>query len=369
VVWGFESPLAHIQQNKLLMGINLALFKKLSETPGPSGFEHRIRKLIIQEIKPFVDEIKVDNLGNVIAIKQGEKTNDASKVMVAAHMDELGLMVKHIDSEGFIRFYTLGGFDAGSLVGQRVVIHGKQDIVGVIGTKAVHFMPKEAQKKPLEIEDLYVDLGRDQQEIKEYIAIGDPITRERSMIEMGDCVTGKALDNRTGVFVLIEALKQLKTVPYALYAVFSVQEEVGLRGAQVAAHQVNPRFSLALDTTTSLDMPTTQPPDKLTKLGQGVGIKIMDAHTICDYRMVSYLKQVANENHIAWQPDLKAVGGTDTAPLQRMGKDGAIAGALTVPIRYAHQVVEMVHQTDVALCIQLLVAALSNLDQYDWQHN
>jgi endoglucanase len=350
------------------MAINVALLKKLSETPGPSGFEQRIRQFIIQEIKPWVDQVEVDNVGNIIAIKQGTKSSEAGRVMVAAHMDELSLMVKHIDQDGFVRFYTLGGFDVNSLVGQRVIIHGKQDLIGVIGTKAIHFMSKEAQKKPLEIEDLYIDLGRSQQEVEKYVALGDPITRERELIEVGACVSGKALDNRTGVFVLIEALKTLKKVPYAVYAVFTVQEEVGLRGAQVATHHINPQFSLALDTTTSLDMPTTQAHEKLTKLGQGAGIKIMDGHTICDYRMVGYLKQVAIQNNIAWQPDLKNVGGTDTAMLQRVGKQGSIAGALTVPIRYAHQVVEMVHKADVEACIQLLCAALTNLDQYDWQH-
>lgn len=272
------------------MDINLALLKKLSETPGPSGFEQRIRQLIIQEVKPLVDQLIVDNLGNIIAIKKGTQSNVATKVMVAAHMDELGLMVKHIDAEGFIQFYPLGGFDASSLVGQRVILHGKQDLVGVIGTKPVHFMSKEAQKKQLEIEDLYIDLGRSHEEVVRYVAIGDPITREQDLIVIGDCISGKALDNRTGVFILIEALRVLKIVPYDVYAVFTVQEEVGLRGAQVATHRINPQFSLALDTTTSLDMPTTASPDKLTKLGQGAGIKIMDGHTICDYRMVAYLK-------------------------------------------------------------------------------
>ncbi len=350
------------------MNINFALLKKLTETPGIPGFEQPIRQAIIQEITPWVDKISVDNLGNIIAIKQGTKANDVCRVMVAAHMDEIGLMVRHIDADGFVRFHTIGGFDTTSLIGQRVIIHGNQDLVGVIGAKAIHFMSKEEQNKPLEVRDLYIDLGRSQQEVEKYVRLGDPITRERALIEVGSCVSGKALDNRTGVFVLIETLKSLQAVPYDVYAVFTVQEEVGLRGAQVAAHQINPQFSLALDTTTSLDMPTVQPHERINKLGQGVGIKIIDSQTICDYRMVRYLKGLADKNHIAWQHDLKTVGGTDTAPLQRMGKQGAIAGALTVPIRYAHQVVEMVHQDDIYACIQLLGAALTHFDQYNWQH-
>lgn len=352
-----------------MMQLNLPLFKKISETPGAPGFEQRIRKAIIAEIQPLVDQIEIDNMGNLVAIKRGtKKPSDAKKVMVAAHMDELGLIVKYIDQDGFIRFHTLGGFDPKTIIGQRVIIHGKQDIIGVIGIKAIHFMSEDERKRPIEIADLYIDIGRSQQEAMDSISIGNPITRERNLIELGNCITGKSLDNRTGVFVLIETLRGLKEVPYDVYAVFTVQEEVGLRGAQVAAHTINPYFSLALDTSTSLDIPNVQPHEKVAKLGDGAGIKLMDGHTICDYRMVNYLKTIANENHIRWQTDIKSVGGTDTAPLQRMPKQGAIAGALSIPIRYAHQVVEVVHQADVIASIQLLQNALAGFDGYDWSH-
>ena len=351
------------------MELNFPLFKKVSETPGAPGFEQRIRQRIIDEIQSFVDQIEVDNMGNLIAIKRGtSELKEERKVMVAAHMDELGLIVKYIDQNGFIRFHTLGGFDPRTIIGQRIIIHGKQDIIGVIGIKPIHFMSEEERKRPIEIADLYIDIGRNQQEAMKYIAIGDPITRERSLIELGNCITGKSLDNRTGVFVLIETLRGLKEVPYDVYAAFTVQEEVGLRGAQVAAHTINPYFSLALDTSTSLDMPGVQAHEKIATLGEGAGIKLMDSQTICDYRMVDYLKTIAAKHHIAWQTDIKSVGGTDTAPLQRMPKKGAIAGAVTIPIRYAHQTVEVIHQADVVATIQLLQQALSGLDTYDWSH-
>lgn len=351
------------------MKLDIPLFKQICETPGAPGFEQRIRQLILAAVKPLVDRVEVDNMGNVIAIKQGAKQPEAKKVMVAAHMDELGLIVKHIDQEGFIHFHTLGGFDPKALIDQRVIVHGKQDLIGVIGVKAVHFMTETERKKPLEIAELFIDLGMEQSKVTKYVAVGDPVTRERSLVEVGDCISSKSLDNRTGVFVLLEALRRLQDMPYDLYAVFTVQEEVGIRGAQVAAHYINPDFSLALDTSTSLDLPTTQPHEKVTTLGKGAGIKIMDSRTICDYRMVGYLKTVAIQNNIAWQNDLKAVGGTDTSALQRMGEHGAIAGALTIPIRYAHQVVEMVHKNDVASCIRLLQIALTDLDTYNWQHS
>jgi endoglucanase len=351
------------------MQLNLPLFKKVSETPGAPGFEQRIRRLIIEEVQPFVDYIEVDHMGNLIAVKYGtQKPSDEKKIMVAAHMDELGLIVKYIDQDGFIRFHTLGGFDPKSLIGQRVIIHGKQDLMGVIGIKAIHFMTEEERRRPLEINDLYIDIGRSHQQAIAYISIGDPITRDRNLIELGNCITGKSLDNRTGVFVLIETLRILQEVPYDVYAVFTVQEEVGLRGAQVAAHHIEPYFSLALDTSTSLDVPNVQPHDRVAKLGDGAGIKIMDGHTICDYRMVDYLKTIAAQHNIAWQTDIKSVGGTDTAPLQRMPKKGSVAGALSIPIRYAHQVVEVVHQADVISAIQLLQRALTSLDTYEWEH-
>jgi endoglucanase len=351
------------------MALNLSLFKKISETPGAPGFEHRIRQLIISEIQSLVDKIEVDHMGNLVAIKYGtQKPSDTKKMMVAAHMDELGMMVKYIDQGGFIRFHVLGGYDPRTLIGQRVIVHGKQDLIGVIGIKAIHFMTEEERKRAIEIADLYIDLGRTQQQVMDVVEIGNPITRKRAFIELGNCVTGKSLDNRTGVFVLIEALRTLKDVPYDIYAVFTVQEEMGLRGAQVAAHSIAPYLSLALDTSTSLDLPGMQPHEKITKLGEGVGVKLLDRDTICDYRMVGYLKHLATEHHIAWQADIKSVGGTDTAPLQRMPKQGSIAGALTIPIRYAHQAVEVVHQADVLSAIQLLQKAMVSMDTYCWEH-
>jgi len=351
------------------MSLNLILFKSICEAPGPSGFEHRIRQLVINEVKPLVDHLEVDTMGNVIAIKRGGQQAPDKRVMVAAHMDELGMIVRHIDEEGYIRFHTLGSFDPKTLSAQRVIVHGKKDLVGAIGTKAIHFMPEEERKKAPKLDDYFIDLGMRREEVLQHVAVGDPITRERALIEIGDCLNSKSLDNRTSVFVLIETLRALKTVPYDVYAVFTVQEEVGLRGASVAAHHINPKWGLALDTATSSDMPTVASHERVNFLGQGAGIKVMDARTICDYRMVNFLQTKATAHNIPWQVDLKAVGGTDTAPVQRMGQDGAIAGAITVPIRYAHQAVEMVHKHDVQAAIQLLQVALESIDTYEWQHD
>ncbi len=348
------------------MGVNVKLLKKICEAPGVPGYESRIRNLVIKEVEPLVDSLEVDNMGNVIAVKKGQ--NSEKKAMVGAHMDEIGFIVTHIDDKGFVRFTTLGGFDPKTLTAQRVIIHGKKDLIGVMGTKPIHVMTPEERGKMPKITDYYVDLGMPKEKVEEVISIGDPITRERELIEMGDCVNCKSIDNRVSVFVLIETLRQLKTVPYDVYGVFTVQEEVGIRGANVAAHTINPDFGFGLDTTIAYDLPGAQPHEQVTALGEGTAIKIMDAMTICDYRMVDYMKQVADKAKIKWQPELLTAGGTDTAGIQRMGKNGAISGAVSIPTRHLHQVIEMAHKKDIEGSIQLLGVCLESLDQYDWNH-
>ncbi|MDH5365770.1 MAG: M42 family metallopeptidase [Cyclobacteriaceae bacterium] len=348
------------------MSINVKLLKSICEEAGVPGYESRIRNLIIDEVRSLVDELEVDNMGNVIAIKKGK--DSSLKAMIGAHMDEIGFIVTHIDDNGFVRFTTLGGFDPKTLTAQRVIVHGKKDMIGVMGTKPIHVMSPEERAKMPKTTDYYLDMGMKKEEVEKYISIGDPITRERELIEMGDCVNCKSIDNRVSVFVLIETLRVLKDVPYDIYGVFTVQEEVGIRGANVAAHKINPDFGFGLDTTIAFDLPGAQPHEMVTKLGEGTAIKILDAMTICDYRMVDYMKKIAKEKNIKWQNEILTAGGTDTAGIQRMGKDGAISGAISIPTRHLHQVIEMAHKDDIDGSINLLKACLESLDQYDWNH-
>ncbi len=347
--------------------INVSLLKKICETPGAPGFEHRIRKFIRQEVEPLVDDLQTDNMGNLIAIKKGREDK---KMMVAAHMDEISFIVTHIDDDGFIRFHTLGGFDPKTLTAQRVIIHGKKDLIGVMGSKPVHLMKADERKRPPQIKDFFIDLGLPGEKVKELVSVGDPITRERELIEMGECVNSKSLDNRVSVFILIETLRRLKdkSIPYDLYAVFTVQEEVGLRGALKAGHLIDPDFGLGLDVTIAFDLPGAQAHEMVTELGGGTAIKIMDGYTICDSRMVKYLKQLAEKRNIKWQVEVLPAGGTDTAGVQRSGKRGAIAGAISIPLRHMHQVIEMADKNDILASIQLLEAAIEELDQYNWEH-
>ncbi len=350
------------------MSINTAFLKQVCEIAGAPGFEKRIRDLVVKEVTPLVDEVKVDNIGNVIAVKKGKNNPDNKKVMVAAHMDEIGFIVNHIDDNGFLKFHTLGGFDPKTLTAQRVIVHGKKDLVGVMGSKPIHVMSQEERNKMPKTTDYFIDLGLSKEEVDKYVKVGDPVTRDRELVEMGGCVNCKSIDNRVAVFILIEALKTLENPAYDVYATFTVQEEVGLRGANVAAHGINPDFGIALDTTVAYDLPGASPHEKITELGKGTAVKIMDAMTICDYRMVEFMKSTADKNQIKWQPEILTAGGTDTAGVQRMGKQGAIAGAISIPTRHLHQVIEMAHKEDIASSIQLLNACLEGIDQYDWKH-
>ena len=349
------------------MSINTDLLNIICTTPGAPGFEKKIRDLVINEVEPLVDEMEIDNMGNVYAIKRGVGDKRA---MVGAHMDEIGFIVTHIDDKGFIRFHTLGGFDPKTLTAQRVIVHGKKDVIGVMASKPIHVMSPEERNKVAKTKDYFIDTGMSADEVKELISVGDPITREREFIEMGECVNGKSLDNRLAVFILIETLRALKdkTVPYDIYGVFTVQEEVGIRGANVSALRVNPDFGFGLDTTIAFDLPGAAEHEKITRLGEGTAIKIMDASTICDYRMVDYMKKTADKHKIKWQPEILTAGGTDTAGIQRMTEGGSIAGAVSIPTRHLHQVIEMAHKEDIDGSIKLLTACLGELDSYDWSH-
>lgn len=345
------------------MSINVSLLKEICEVAGAPGFESRVREIVLREIRPICDEVRIDNMGNVTAIKKG---NQGKKVMIAAHMDEIGFMVTHIDDNGFLRFHTLGGFDPKTLVAQRVVVHGRKDLIGVMGSKPIHLMSPDERNKMPQISDFFIDLGLPKEEVVKLVRIGDPVTRQRELIEMGNCVNCKSIDNRVSVYILIETLRRLKNTPYDVYGVFTVQEEVGIRGANVAAHHIEPDFGFGLDTTIAFDVPGSQAHEQVTRLGQGTAIKIMDSSTICDVRMVEFMKKTADKHSIKWQPEILQAGGTDTAGIQRMSKHGSIAGAVSIPTRHIHQVIEMADKTDIAGSIDLLTACIQELDQHQW---
>ncbi len=347
------------------MALNIKLLAEICETPGAPGYEQPIRKVVLRELKSLGVKVSIDNMGNVTAFKKGKNNK---KVMIGAHMDEISFIVSHIDEKGFLHFHPLGGFDPKTLTAQRVIVHGKKDLVGVMGSKPIHVMTAEERNKVPKITDYFIDLGMDVKEVKKIVSIGNVVTRERKLIEMGDCVNCKSIDNRVSVFILIETLRQLKTVPYDIYGVFTVQEEVGIRGANVSALQIQPDFGFGLDTTIAYDVPGALAQEMVTKLGDGTAIKIMDSSTICDYRMVDYMKKTADKYKIKWQPEILPAGGTDTAGIQRMSAGGSIAGAVSIPTRHIHQVIETANKKDIEGSISLLKHCLEDLDKYQWGH-
>ncbi len=348
--------------------MNIKLFKDLCEATGAPGFEYAIRDLIISEMTPLADEITVDNIGNVTALIKGKSSEQT--IMCAAHMDEIGFIVRHIDDNGFIRILPLGGFDPKTLTAQRVIVHGKKDLPGCMGVKPIHVMSPEERTKMPAVTDYVVDLGMSKEEVEKYVSIGDSITRVGDMIEMGDCLNVKSIDNRGGCYLLIEAIRAIKaagkTPDYDLYAVFSVQEEVGLRGAQAATLAIAPTFAFALDVTIAFDTPGSGAHDKCTVLGKGTAVKVYDGTLITDSRMVKFMTALCEENNIPYQLELLAAGGTDAGAMQKFTAGGAITGAISIPVRNVHQSIEMAHKTDIQASVDLLEACFTSLDRWDW---
>ena len=344
--------------------MNVALLREICETAGAPGFEQPIREVILREVTPLCDEVSIDNMGNVVALKKGKQRK---KVMLAAHMDEISFIVTHIDENGFLRFHPLGGFDPKTLTAQRVKVHGTHDIIGVMGSKPIHLMTAEERGKKVAISDFFIDTGLPREEVEKIVSIGTPVTRERDLVEMGDCVNCKSIDNRVAVFILIEMLRELQKnkLPYDIYAAFTVQEEVGIRGAAAASLDIQPDFAICIDTTIAFDLPGSKPEEQVTQLGKGVAIKILDGRTICDYRMVNFMKAAANKAKIQWQPEILTAGGTDTAAMQREGR--SIAGAVSIPTRHIHQVIEMAHKNDIRATIDLLKVCVKGIDKHDWK--
>jgi len=332
--------------------MNLDLLTELCETPGAPGREERIREVARRELAPAADEVTVDPLGNLVARRPGR---GGPRLMLSAHMDEIGFMVGHVDEGGYLRLLPLGGFDPKTLTAQRVVVHGREDLLGVLGTKPVHLMSEEDKRRAPKLEDYFVDLGLPGERVRELVRPGDVVTRERAMARLGDLVTCKSLDNRAGLYVMIEAFRALGDHECEVVAVASVQEEVGLRGARVATARVRPRIGLAIDITLANDGPDAKPHERITALGAGAAVKVYDTSAIVPAALVEHLVAVAGERGIPHQLEVMVRGGTDTRELGLSG-DGAPAGCVSIPTRYVHQVVEACHPDDLDACVALVVA-------------
>jgi len=311
-----------------------SLIQKLVEVPGPSGYETKIREVVRSEVEPLVDEMRVDNLGNLIT-RIGQKNAKGLRIMLVAHIDEIGVMVTHVDKNGFVRFTTLGGVFPQSLRGKRVrFLNGE---IGVIGNEGV-FRPSGTAT----IEKFFIDVGATSQKDCP-VKIGDVAAFDRSFIDLGRRIVSKAMDDRVGVAVLIETLRQIRkrdiTTPHEVYFVFSTQEEVGVRGATGAAYGIDPDIGLAVDITATGDTPKGLKMD--VSLGGGPAIKVRDRGMLSDPRIVNWMVETAQKAGLPYQMEVLELGGTDARAIQ-LTRAGVPAGCLSIPCRYAHSPSEMV---------------------------
>lgn len=338
---------------------NFDLLRRLCQEPGIPSREEAVARLVISEIGPLVDEVRSDALGNVIAVKRGE---GGPRVMIAAHMDEIGFMVRHVEKEGFVRVHPVGGFDPRVLFAQRVDVHTREGALpGVLAPEAkpIHLLSADDKPAPLRTDNYFVDLGLPAETVAARVRVGDMVTMSRETVRMGDAVVSKALDDRLGVFIMIEALRAVGAHTAEIVAVATVQEEVGLRGATTAGYGVQPDIAIALDTTLAMDIPGTSESDRLTTLGGGTAIKIMDGSLICDPRVVNSLRDIAERENIKHQFEILPFGGTDAGAIQ-LGREGVVSGVLSTPSRYVHTVNEMCHGDDIQGAITLLARFLES---------
>lgn len=345
----------------------LELLRRLSDAHGLSGHEQNIVEIIRAEITPYVDEIKVDSMGNLIAVKKGSDF----KVMLAAHMDEIGCMVQYIDERGFIRFVTIGGWFTPALYAQRVIIHGKKGpVIGVLGGKPPHMMTDEDKKKSLKQDDLFIDVGAaSAEEVAGLgIEIGCPITIDRELKELaGTRVTGKAFDDRVGVAMIIETLKHLET-DHTLYAVFTVQEEVGLKGAKTSAYSIKPDCAIAIDVTIPGDHPGIDKKDASIEMGKGPVVILVSASgrgLLSDQKMVQWLRESADSAGISYQIEVGTGGNTD-ATIIHLEQGGIPSVPFSIPARYIHSPVEVVDMQDIRDGIRILTEALKSKPE-NWE--
>lgn len=339
--------------------MRLDLLARLAEAHGPSGHEEAVAALVRPELEATCDAVERDPLGGLLGRRAGGDPS-APTLMIAAHMDEIGLMVSAIEDSGYIRVIPLGGWDARTLVSQTVLVHGREPLPGVVGTPPVHVLNPAARDRAPKLTDLVVDVGLGAERVRELVRVGDVVTRVRRLERIGDLVTCKALDDRVGVFVMLEAMRAAGPSPATVVAAATVQEEVGLRGAKVATARVRPQVGLAVDTCPSGDGPGVKGGG--TTLGGGAAIRVMDASAIGAVQLVELLERLALDRDIPHQFHVSDKGGTDTQSLQLTG-EGSIAGCVSIPQRYGHSSVEAVHPDDVQACIDLVAALIENVHE------
>lgn len=339
------------------------LLELLSNNHGVSGHEHTLNETIINVFKEHSDQITVDKMGNIIAFKGGSPNSDNIKIMLAGHMDEIGLIVKDIEENGFIRFTRIGGIDPRTILGQEVIVHGKEDLFGVVGSKPPHLQEPSDQDKAIKMEDMTIDVGMSKEKVESLVSIGDTITVNRKLINLqNNRVAGKALDDRAGVVVMYECLKELKKLHHQadVYLVSTVQEEVSMGGALTSAYRINPDIGIAIDvgfgTTPELNKSNS------IELGKGPGITLGgNIHPGLRRKLVDIAKEYSIPHQMEISP---GPTGTDARAMQ-ITRDGIPSLVLSVPLRYMHTSVEVVDLDDIKHTAKLLAFFIANISNDD----
>lgn len=312
--------------------IDLMLLERLCTCQGISGDEKSVAQIIKDEIKDYAESVTTDALGNIIVFKKG-KNRAVKKLMISAHMDEVGLMVINITSEGFLKFDEVGGLDKRILIGKQVTV-GPNKIKGVIGIKPIHLCKGDEAASIPSLGEMYIDIGANSiTEALQYISIGDSINFISDFESNGKYIKAKALDDRFGCYVLINMIKN--DLEYDTYFVFAVQEEVGLRGAQTAAYTVNPEFAIVVETTTAADLPEVDKTRRVCSLGSGAVISVMDRRTVYDKILVNAAFSVADETGVKAQYKCAVAGGNDAGVIHK-SRGGVRTLAVSLPCRYLH---------------------------------
>ncbi len=338
----------------------MELLKELCETPGIPGREEKLRAIVRRELQGIADEMRADALGNLICVKRapGKK-----RLMIAAHTDEIGFVVSHVDDKGFMRLVPLGGHDPRNMVAQRVTVQGKRDLAGLLypGVKPTHIMSDEERKQQPKVSDFFVDVGLPGEQVKDLVPVGSPVTLQRDFAEIGESVSCKAMDDRLAVYVMIRAMQRARQFAFETSAVATTQEEVGVRGPQVSAYGLEPDVGVALDVTLAVDIPGVPEHERVTQLGGGTAIKLLDSSHIAHPGLVEAFKGLAEKRGIQYQWEILPRGGTDAGAMQRV-RAGAPAITLSTPTRYVHTSIEMAHKGDIEASVSLLTAFIEEGD-------
>lgn len=327
----------------------------LTEADGVPGYEDRVRDLVWEELADSVDDLRSDAMGNVIGTVHGDSEY---AVAVAAHMDEIGFMVTHVNDDGFIRLDPLGGWDPRVLRAQRVTIHtDTDDVPGVIGQPPPHTQDDDTEETDDSLDNIYIDVGLPADDVKTSVAPGDLVTMRQSTTVIGNMISGKALDDRVCLLAMLEVARRTESPPVTIHFAATVQEEVGLRGAEALGVDLAPDLALSLDVTVANDIPGFEDAEYVTRLGEGTAIKLKDSSVITNPKVNRRLRGVAEAEDIPYQLEILPRGGTDTARFQNAAGATPV-GAISVPTRYLHSVTESAHYGDIEATINLLAAFL-----------